>query len=177
MIAKSLAAHTSLVQQLQSRTVTREYEAVVKGVLTGGGTVDQPLGRHPVHRKKRAVVANGQHAVTHYRVISRFQAFTHVQVNLETGRTHQIRVHMAAVNHPLVGDPLYGGRMQVPAACSPALAAFLQGFRRQALHARRLALQHPITAEPMSWAADCPSDFTALLALLAADGRPAGAGP
>lgn len=171
VVAKTLKAHTGLVKLLQARTVTREYEAVVKGVLTGGGTVDQPLGRHPVNRKKRAVIESGQAAVTHYRVITKFRAFTHVQVNLETGRTHQIRVHMAFVNHPLVGDPMYGGRLQIPSACSPALANFLQKLRRQALHARRLALVHPITKNEMVWEVPRPGDMEELLLLLAADSK------
>mgnify|MGYP002630256072 FL=1 len=171
VVAKSLRAHTGLVKLLQARKVTREYEAIVKGVLTGGGTVDQPLGRHPVNRKKRAIVENGKLAITHYRVITKFRAFTHVQVNLETGRTHQIRVHMAAINHALVGDPLYGGRLQLPAACSPALAEYLHTFRRQALHARKLALVHPVTKEEMCWETARPADMDVLLELMAADGR------
>jgi len=171
VVAKSLRAHTGLVKLLQARRVTREYEAVVKGVLTGGGTVDQPLGRHPVNRKKRAIIKGGQVAITHYRVITKFRAFTHVQVNLETGRTHQIRVHMAAINHALVGDPLYGGRLQLPAACSPKLAEYLHVFRRQALHARKLALVHPVTQEDMCWEKGRPEDMETLLELMAADGR------
>ena len=169
VVAKSLKAHTGLVKLLQTRNVTREYEAVVKGVLTGGGTVDKPLGRHPVNRKKRAVTETGQIAVTHYRVITKYRAFTHVQVNLETGRTHQIRVHMASVNHALVGDPMYGGRLQLPAACSPALADYLHAFRRQALHARKLALVHPVTLEELTWEVPRPADMEKLLLLLAAD--------
>lgn len=171
VVAKTLKAHTGLVKLLQARTVTREYEAIVKRVLTGGGTVDQPLGRHPVNRKKRAVIESGQAAVTHYRVITKFRAFTHVQVNLETGRTHQIRVHMAFVNHPLVGDPMYGGRLQIPSACSPGLADFLQKLKRQALHARKLALVHPITRNEMLWEVPRPPDMEELLLLLAADSK------
>ncbi|MSR11610.1 MAG: 23S rRNA pseudouridine(1911/1915/1917) synthase RluD [Gammaproteobacteria bacterium] len=169
VVAKSLKAHTGLVKLLQTRNVTREYEAVLKGVLTGGGTVDKPLGRHPVNRKKRAVTETGQIAVTHYRVITKYRAFTHVQVNLETGRTHQIRVHMASVNHALVGDPMYGGRLQLPAACSPALADYLHAFRRQALHARKLALVHPVTQQELTWEVPRPADMEKLLLLLAAD--------
>lgn len=169
VVAKTLKAHAGLVKMLQARTVTREYEAVIKGVLTGGGTVDKPLGRHPVNRKKRAIVDSGQHAVTHYRVISKFRSYTHVQVNLETGRTHQIRVHMAAINHALIGDPLYAGRLQLPAGCSPTLAEFLRNFKRQALHARRLGFLHPITKQEVEWEVGHPDDFQALLDLLAAD--------
>lgn len=169
VVAKTLIAHKSLVDQLQQRSVSREYEAVVKGVLTGGGTVDAKLGRHPVNRKKRAVLENGQEAVSRYRVLERFRAHTHVQVNLETGRTHQIRVHMAHINYPLVGDPLYGGRMQLPRAASPMLTSMLKDFRRQALHARRLKLIHPARREEIVWEIAQPKDFTNLLNVLRED--------
>ncbi len=169
VVAKTLPAHTSLVDQLQRREIGREYEAVVQGVLTGGGTIDEPLGRHPVNRKKRAVMQAGKPSVTHYRVLQRFRSHTHIQVNLETGRTHQIRVHLAHNRHPLVGDPLYGGRLQIPAACSPALAQALKKFRRQALHARRLTLQHPESGHEMAWEAARPEDITQLLQVLADD--------
>lgn len=169
VVAKTLTAHKSLVDQLQQRSVSREYEAVVKGVLTGGGTVEAKLGRHPVNRKKRAVLENGQEAISHYRVLERFRAHTHVQVNLETGRTHQIRVHMSHINYPLVGDPLYGGRMQVPRAASPDLTETLSSFRRQALHARRLKLIHPELAEEIAWEVPLPEDFEVLLSVLRAD--------
>lgn len=169
VVAKSLIAHADLVNQLQRRDVSREYEAVVQGVLTGGGTVEKELGRHPVNRKKRAVVEEGQEAVTHYRVIERFRSHTHVQVNLETGRTHQIRVHMAHLNHPLIGDPLYGGRFQLPAACSRELSDCLRGFRRQALHARRLELDHPASGERMSWKSSTPTDMVELIGQLRRD--------
>lgn len=166
VVAKTLLAHTSLVNQLQARDVSREYEAVVHGVLTGGGTVDMPLGRHPVNRKKRAVVETGQEAITHYRVRKRFRSHTHVDVKLETGRTHQIRVHMAYLNHTIVGDQLYGGRLQLPAACSAELGAYLRNFKRQALHARRLALAHPADKSEMSWEIDRPQDMHELLVQL-----------
>ena len=169
VVAKTLLAHKSLVDQLQERSVSRQYEAVVKGVLTGGGTVDAPLDRHPVNRKKRSVQASGKEAISHYRVLERFRAHTHVQVNLETGRTHQIRVHMAHINYPLVGDPLYGGRMQVPRAASPELTRVLQNFRRQALHARRLTLMHPLSGEQSSWEVPVPNDFSNLLLALRDD--------
>lgn len=169
VVAKTLLAHKSLVDQLQARRVSRQYEAVVKGVLTGGGTVDAPLDRHPVNRKKRAVHASGKAAISHYRVLERFRAHTHVQVNLETGRTHQIRVHMAHINYPLVGDPLYGGRMNVPRAASPELTDMLQNFRCQALHARRLTLLHPGSREEMSWEVPVSEDFAELLRVLRAD--------
>jgi 23S rRNA pseudouridine1911/1915/1917 synthase len=169
VVAKTLIAHADLVSQLQAREVSREYEAVVHGVLTGGGVVDRPLGRHPVNRKKRAVVEEGQEAVTHYRVIERFRGHSHVQVNLETGRTHQIRVHMAHLNHSLVGDPLYGGRFQLPSACSGELSHCLRNFKRQALHARRLELVHPHSRERISWEAEKPADMVELVNQLRAD--------
>lgn len=169
VVAKTLQAHRQLVKQLQRREVEREYEAIVIGVMTGGGTVDLPLGRHPVHRQKRAVIENGKEAVTHYRVLNRFHAHTHILVKLETGRTHQIRVHMSHIRYPLVGDPLYGGRLQIPRGCSNALADAIKQFRRQALHARRLGFEHPSTGEYMSWEAELPSDVQALLAVMQAD--------
>jgi 23S rRNA pseudouridine1911/1915/1917 synthase len=170
VVAKTLEAHHELVRQLQNREVEREYQAIVQGVLTGGGTVNEPLGRHPVNRKKRAIVQlNGQEAITHYRVRERFRSHTHIQVKLETGRTHQIRVHMMHLNHPLVGDPLYGGRLRIPAACSAALALELKNFKRQALHAGRLGLVHPGTGQRMEWESRLPDDMVSLLAVLEAD--------
>lgn len=171
MVAKTLESHAQLVEQLRLREIKREYEAVAQGVLTGGGKVDAPLGRHPVNRKRRAVVEDGQEAVTHYRVLNRFRSHTHIHVQLETGRTHQIRAHLAHINIPLVGDPLYSGRLQLPAGCSSRLADCLRGFKRQALHARRLTLQHPVTGETMTWEASLPQDFQNLLAVLDADVR------
>lgn len=170
VVAKTLPSHTYLVAKLQARDIAREYEAVVNGVLTGGGTIDEPMGRHPVNRKKQAVVHSGKPAVTHYRVAERFRVHTHVQVKLETGRTHQIRVHMAHINYPLVGDPLYGGRLQIPAASSPELSECLRGFRRQALHARRLAFDHPVSGDPVAFQAPLPADLQDLLDQLRADG-------
>jgi 23S rRNA pseudouridine1911/1915/1917 synthase len=169
VVAKTLQAHHRLVRQLQKREVSRQYEAVVLGVLTAGGTVDEPLGRHPVMRKKRAVIQSGKESVTHYRVISRFRAHTHIQCQLETGRTHQIRVHMTHIRHPLVGDPVYGGRLNIPGGCSPQLATILREFKRQALHAARLGFIHPISAEEVSWEVPLPEDMLNLLAILKAD--------
>lgn len=168
VVARSLEAHTSLVSQLQERTMGREYEAVVTGELTGGGTVNQPIGRHPQQRQKMAVVAGGKPAVTHYRLIKRFRGHTHILCQLETGRTHQIRVHMAHIRHPLVGDPVYGGRMRLPPGTTETLQRALSEFPRQALHARRLKLDHPATGEPMSWESPLPDDMVQLLATLAA---------
>lgn len=169
VVAKNLLSHRILVKQLQKRDVEREYEAIVIGVMTAGGVVDLPLGRHPVQRQKRAVIAGGKESVTHYRVLTRFRAHTHIRVKLETGRTHQIRVHMSHIRYPLVGDPTYGGRLQIPKACSGELAKELKVFKRQALHARRLGFAHPRTGELCSWEAPLPEDMTHLLAVLQDD--------
>jgi 23S rRNA pseudouridine1911/1915/1917 synthase len=169
VVAKNLLSHRILVKQLQKRDVEREYEAIVIGVMTAGGVVDLPLGRHPVQRQKRAVIEGGKESVTHYRVLSRFRAHTHIRVKLETGRTHQIRVHMSHIRYPLVGDPTYGGRLQIPKACSGELAKELKAFKRQALHARRLGFAHPRTGEPVSWEAPLPEDMTHLLKVLQDD--------
>ena len=164
VVARSLRAHTSLVEQLQARSVSREYAAVCIGAMTGGGTVDEPIGRHPRARKKMAVVASGgKPAVTHYRVEERFAHHTLVAVRLETGRTHQIRVHMAHIRYPLVGDPVYGGRPRLPRGAAPELVDTLRQFPRQALHARRLGLEHPGSGESCSWEAPLPADMEALL--------------
>ncbi|MFZ5653767.1 MAG: 23S rRNA pseudouridine(1911/1915/1917) synthase RluD [Pseudomonadota bacterium] len=170
VVAKTLRAHTSLVAQLRARSVRREYDALVRGRVIGGGTVTAPIGRHPSARTRMAVVRGGREAVSHYRILRRFPAHTLLRVSLETGRTHQIRVHLAHLGHPLVGDPVYGGRLQIPAGAGAATEAALRGFRRQALHAARLALRHPGSGEEMSWEAPLPADFAALLAALAGDG-------
>jgi 23S rRNA pseudouridine1911/1915/1917 synthase len=171
VVAKTLEAQTDLVGQLQARSVTREYEAVVVGVMTAGGKVDQPIARHGTNRQKMAVMVGGKQAVSHYRVISRFRAHTHVRVKLETGRTHQIRVHMSYIHFPLIGDQTYGGRMRIPAGASPELLEMLRGFPRQALHARRLQLTHPDDGRLMSWEVPLPEDMLNLLALLRQDGE------
>ncbi|MEZ5528852.1 MAG: 23S rRNA pseudouridine(1911/1915/1917) synthase RluD [Porticoccaceae bacterium] len=172
VVAKTLAAHQSLIKQLQARTVSREYLAIVQGAMTGGGTVDKPMGRHPQARTKMAVVDfGGKEAITHYRVLERFPAHTYIRVKLETGRTHQIRVHMASIGYPLVGDATYGGRLKFPKGASLELHDALRGFRRQALHATRLALIHPITGEPMEWQVPPPEDFRELLSVLQFDAR------
>jgi len=166
MAAKTLAAHKSLVEQLQARTVHREYLALAQGIVTAGGTVDEPIGRHRTDRKRFAVRDEGKPAVTHYRVAERFPSHTLLRVKLETGRTHQIRVHMAYIHHPLVGDPVYGGRPKIPAGASGELIRVIRDFRRQALHAEKLGIMHPVTHEYMEWQSPLPADFSDLLAAL-----------
>jgi len=166
VVARSLIAHTSLVAQLQARTMGREYEAVVVGTMTGGGVVNAPIGRHPQQRKKMTVKSDGKPAITHYRLVERFRAHCHVRCQLETGRTHQIRVHMAHIHHPLVGDPVYGGRLRIPPGADESLLQVLRGFRRQALHARCLKLSHPLDNEPLSFEVPLPEDLVALLEAL-----------
>lgn len=173
-VARTLEAHKSLVDQLQARTMGREYEAVVCGVLTSGGTVDLPIGRHPVHRTRMAVREGGKPAITHFRVVKRYRGHTWIRVRLETGRTHQIRVHMAHLHHPLVGDPEYG-RLRLPAGGSAALNEALRLFRRQALHAARIGLNHPRDGSWREWISPLPPDMAALIEVLEMDagGEPA----
>jgi 23S rRNA pseudouridine1911/1915/1917 synthase len=167
VVAKTLEAHTDLVEQLADRTVSREYEAIAVGAMTGGGTVNAPMGRHPIHRKLMAVLSQGgKRAVTHYRVATRFPHHTHIKVKLETGRTHQIRVHMAHIGFPLVGDPLYGSRFKIPKGANNHLIESLKAFPRQALHAAKLGLEHPGTGEYTEWTAPLPQDFQDLLKAL-----------
>ncbi|EPX3566894.1 23S rRNA pseudouridine(1911/1915/1917) synthase RluD [Pseudomonas aeruginosa] len=169
VVAKTLEAHTKLVAQLQARSVSRIYEAIVIGVITSGGTIDAPIGRHGVQRQKMAVVDAGKVAVSHHRVLERFRAHTHTRVKLETGRTHQIRVHMSHIGYPLVGDPVYGGRFRIPPVASQTLVQTLREFPRQALHARFLELDHPATGLRMKWESPLPEDFLWLLSLLRQD--------
>jgi len=169
LVGRTLTAYTSLVRQLAEREVSREYDAVCIGVLTGGGRVDAPIGRHPVDRLRMAVREDGKEAVTHYRVLRRYRAHTYVRVRLETGRTHQIRVHFAWLRHALVGDPVYGGRLAVPAGASEALASVLHEFRRQALCAIRIGFGHPVDGSPVVADIPPPDDFRRLLAALADD--------
>lgn len=166
VVARTLSAHKSLVEQLQARSVHREYLALVQSRVTASGSVDAPIGRHPRDRLRMAVVESGKPAITHYRVLERFPAHTLIEARLETGRTHQIRVHMASIHYPLVGDPLYGGRFRLPAGASEQLAEALRRFRRQALHARRLELIHPGSGEPISWEVELPADFENLLSVV-----------
>jgi 23S rRNA pseudouridine1911/1915/1917 synthase len=168
VVARTLEAHTRLVRALQAHAVQREYDAIVAGALTGGGTIDAPIGRHPTRRTSMSVREGGRPAVTHYRVVQRFRAHTHLRIRLETGRTHQIRVHLTHSGHPLVGDPQYG-RLRLPAAASPELVGALREFRRQALHASRLALPHPRTHDALVCESELPVDMLELLAALVAD--------
>jgi 23S rRNA pseudouridine1911/1915/1917 synthase len=169
VVARTPEAHAALVAALAAREVSRQYLAICTGVMTGGGTIDEPIGRHRTQRVRMAVRRDGRPAVTHYRVVRRFRAHTEVAVKLETGRTHQIRVHLAHAGFPIVGDRLYGGRRRMPAGCTCALAAELDVFARQALHAARLALEHPVTGREMLWEAPAPEDMRRLLAALEAD--------
>lgn len=166
MIAKTLQAHFALTEQLQERSIHREYIAVVKGRMISGGTVDEPIGRHPTDRIRYAVRENGKEAVTHYRVMERFARHTSIRVKLETGRTHQIRVHMAHVRFPLVGDMLYAGRFQQISDSTDELKEMLKNFKRQALHAAKLGLLHPDTDEYMEWEQPLPQDMLELIAAL-----------
>jgi 23S rRNA pseudouridine1911/1915/1917 synthase len=169
VIARSLKAHKSLVDQLQERNMHRSYLALTHRAMVSGGTVDAPIGRHPKDRKRQALNQQGKPAVTHYRLNTRYRDFTSLKVSLETGRTHQIRVHMASIRHPLVGDPVYGIRYRPPAGASQDLLDSLRGFQRQALHARSLTFVHPGNGQLVSFEAPIPADLTALLANLDAD--------
>ncbi len=169
VVAKTIAAQTNLVESLQLREITREYEAVANGVMTAGGLVDEPIGRHATKRTHMAVTFSGRPSVTHYRVMEKYRLHTRLRLRLETGRTHQIRVHMAHITHPLVGDPVYGGRPRPPKNATPELLEMLRGFKRQALHAAMLSLYHPITGEQMTWNAELPEDFVELIDILQKD--------
>lgn len=168
VVAKTIEAHKDLVEQLQERSVSREYLALVYGYVTSGGTIDEPIGRHYKDRKKMAVVLEGQgkEAVTHYRVEERFEDFSLLRAKLETGRTHQIRVHMSYIHYPLVGDGVYGGRARSPKGASEELRQAIRGFPRQALHATKLGLIHPGTKEYMEWEVPIPADMDELINII-----------
>lgn len=168
VVAKTVPAQTHLVEALQARHVTREYEAIATGVMTAGGLVEEPIGRHPTKRTHMAVVTTGKPAVTHYRVAEKFRQHTRIRLRLETGRTHQIRVHMAHIGHSLLGDQTYG-RLRLPKGSSEELIAAMRGFQRQALHAVMLRLEHPITGEMMEWHAPVPQDMLDIAEALRAD--------
>ncbi len=179
VVAKTLEAHHSLTTQLKDRTVKRHYRAIAQGVMTGGGTVDVPIGRHPTSRTRMAVLRPGREAdsryreaISHYRLVERFSAHSYVEVALETGRTHQIRVHMAHLGYPLVGDAVYGGRVRLSAGASTELSTALREFPRQALHALRLSFIHPVSGETVAWESSLPEDMQELLGVLQSEAAP-----
>lgn len=169
VVAKSIAAHTGLVEQLQKRSFTREYDALVNRVMVSGSSIDAPIGRHPTRRTAMAVIPDGRRAITHYRVVEKFLDHSHLKLRLETGRTHQIRVHMGYLKFPIIGDPLYSGRYRVPTQIKPELNERLGNFKRQALHASLLGLTHPITGEHIEWRAPMPQDMQELRDALVAN--------
>ena len=171
-VARSPLAHRSLVTQLSERTVKREYVAVCQGVLSGGKTIDEPIGRHPSARTKMAVTSSGKPAITHFQIRERFGHHTAITVNLETGRTHQIRVHLAWYKHPLLGDPVYGGRLRVPKGASDELLSAIRGFARQALHAQSLRFMHPARDEEVTFTTPLPEDLNQLLSVLRSEDAP-----
>ncbi|XOD70089.1 MAG: 23S rRNA pseudouridine(1911/1915/1917) synthase RluD [Sodalis sp. (in: enterobacteria)] len=171
VVAKTVSAQTRQIKSLQAQEITREYEAIAIGTMIAGGTVEEPIARHATKRTHMAVRPMGKPAVTHYRIMEHFRAHTHLRVKLETGRTHQIRVHMAHINHPLVGDPMYGGHARLLKGGSKTLKELLYNFNRQALHASRLRLYHPITSLEMEWCAPLPQDMLKLIAALKIDSK------
>ncbi len=171
VVAKTERTRQRLIRALAKRTVEREYVAIVNGVLVAGGNIDAPIGRHAHDRLRMAVTESGKPAATQYRVLKRYRAHTLLQLKLESGRMHQIRVHMAHLHFPIVGDPVYGGRLRLPKGAGERLTEALRGFKRQALHAAKLALVHPVTGERMQWAASVPADMGALMEALAEDAR------
>ena len=171
VVAKTERARQNLIAQLQEHSVEREYLAIVNGVMVAGGTIAAPIGRHRTQRTRMAVSSQGKPAVSHYRVMKKYRAHTLVQVKLESGRTHQIRVHMAHLHHPVVGDPVYGGRLKIPAGASEKLKQELRGFKRQALHALKLSLTHPGTGKRAQWVSSVPEDMNKLMEALAQDAK------
>jgi len=169
VIAKTPIALSDLIKQLKAHTITRIYQSIVSGMIISGGTIDAPIGRHPIQRKRMTVTDAGKTAITHYRVVEHYRGHTRVKVQLETGRTHQIRVHMAHIHHPVLGDPVYAGRLQLPKGATPELIALLRRFKRQALHASELALVHPVTHKTISWQAPLPEDMKELISVLKQD--------
>jgi 23S rRNA pseudouridine1911/1915/1917 synthase len=173
VVARTMEAHTSLSRQLLARTVSRDYQAVCVGVMTSGGTIEEPIGRHRTDRLRMAIRNSGRPATTHYRIVERFRAHTFVSVKLETGRTHQIRLHLSHIKYPIVGDPVYGGRFALPRGATAPLIPVLRGFKRQALHAAALAFEHPRTHKRLSLQSPIPPDYAVLLAALREDAREA----
>ena len=166
VVAKNPKSQKYLVEQLQSHSISREYSAIVYGYMISGGSIEESIGRDPKDRVKQAIVSNGKNATTHFRVIDRFKSHTHVKAILETGRTHQIRVHLSHIGHPLIGDPMYGGRVRFPKKASIDLKDSLINFKRHALHSKKLTLTHPISGENMSWISKLPDDMLKLLEVL-----------
>ena len=175
VVARTPEVHTALVAAIAEREVERHYIALCTGVMTAGGTVDEPIGRHRSQRTRMAIRSDGRPAVTHYRVLKRFRSHTMVRAELETGRTHQIRVHLAHIGYPLVGDPAYGGRRRVPAGATADLVTALAGFKRQALHAARLKLEHPVTGREVEWEVPLPVDMARLAETMEGDLKAANA--
>lgn len=169
VVAKTAASLQSLSLQMRKRTISRIYQAIVSGTLASGGTIDAPIARHPIQRKKMAVIETGKEAVTHYRIIEKYRDFTRVKVQLETGRTHQIRVHFAHIKHPLLGDQTYAGRLQLPKGATPEMIEMLRTFKRQALHAIELGFTHPVTQKPVHFEAPLPPDMRKLINILKKD--------
>ncbi len=169
VVAKTESTRQNLIGQLQEHAVEREYLTIVNGVMVAGGTIEAPIGRHRTQRTRMAVSSQGKPAVSHYRVMKKYRSHTLVQVNLESGRTHQIRVHMAHLHYPVVGDPVYGGRLRIPAGASEKLKKVLRSFKRQALHALKLSLVHPKTGKRVQWATSVPEDMSKLMEALALD--------
>lgn len=163
VVAKTIETHTALVDALQKREITREYEAIVRGLFVSGGTIDEPIARDPRDRTKMKISVGGRESLTRYRILERFRDHTRLRLKLETGRTHQIRVHMAWIRHPLVGDPVYGGRMALPKGLGEEAREAMRAFRRQALHARKLGLVHPVTGESHTWQVPPPEDMQQLI--------------
>ncbi len=171
VIARTPQSHTSLVKQLQTRGMRREYVTIVSGIIIAGGTIDQPIGRHPKNRTRMAVVKNGREATTHYRIIKKYRHHTQLQVNLETGRTHQIRVHMTWLHYPIIGDPVYGNKKQLVKGMGTSLADIITSFPRQALHAHVIQLRHPQSDRLMNWEAPIPEDMIELIDVLELDAK------
>ena len=171
VVARTPQSHTYLANQLQARKIHREYVTIVSGIMTAGGTINQPIGRHRTHRTKMAVVKNGRPSTTHYRIIKKYKHHTQLQVNLETGRTHQIRVHLTWLHYPIIGDPVYGGKKQLVKEMDPNLANYITAFPRQALHARAIQLHHPLSKEMMTWQAPIPEDMAELINTLETDAK------
>ena len=166
VVSKNAKSQKYLVEQLQNHSVEREYSAIVYGHMISGGSINEPIGRDPKDRVKQAILINGKEAITHYRAIDRFKNHTHVKAILETGRTHQIRVHLSHQGYPLIGDPMYGGRVRFPKKACQELKDELRNFQRQALHSKKLTLIHPVTGKSMTWKVDLPDDMQELLNIL-----------